>query len=94
MTASGPGVPVRPGDGRDGDRRRQLVELGYRLAQILDDRGMLEAGIVRQLSAAVAEGGDRPDEGCLGCGRRLDQPATGRRRKWCAEACRSRARRR
>lgn len=80
-----------------------LVEEVRRLAWVaadLDARGYPFAGTVRRtarLLLTVVTGdtvaaGDVA--GCAGCGAALVQPATGRRRRWCSERCRSRARRR
>lgn len=72
--------------------REQLAQLGYRLAQKLDDRGVLEAGIVRQLARAVLEQHPAPQEQpggvCRRCATPLVQPTTGRPRIWCSDRCR------
>ena len=62
---------------------RDLAQRGYPLV------GGLRA-VARRLATQPA---DHPD-GCPGCGGQVLQPATGRRRIWCSEACRSRTRRR
>lgn len=60
----------------------------------LDRRLYPYAGVVRRAARALLEAEPPADDGCLGCGAPLEQPATGRRRKYHDEACRSRARRR
>lgn len=74
------------------DDRRQLAHLGLRLAQRLDDRGALEAGIVRQLARAVLDTAppppDTPPDGCRRCGAALVQKPTGRPRLYCSDRCR------
>jgi hypothetical protein len=67
--------------------------LGW-IASDLERRGAVYAGFVRQCARDLLEVPDHNRNGCAGCGTALDQPTTGRRRKWCSEACRSRTRRR
>lgn len=76
----------------------ERVSVSRLLAQAaadLDRRGLHYAGVVRRAARLLLDVPDEdPGGGCAGCGRPLRQPATGRRRKWCSEACRARARRR
>jgi hypothetical protein len=68
--------------------------LGF-VAADLEARGYHGHGVVRQAARHMLEvPDDQDDAGCAGCRAELTQPPTGRRRKWCSEACRSRARRR
>ena len=64
------------------------------VAEDLDGKGYLLVGVIRRAARLLAELEleDRPDDGCQGCGGRLDHPATGRRRVWCSERCRRRKR--
>ena len=66
------------------------------VAADLDRRGYSYAGAVRQGARLLLDLDTPPPEadGCVGCGQELEQPAKGRRRKWCSEACRTRTRRR
>jgi hypothetical protein len=74
------------------DTRTDLARrLGY-VAADLDRRGYVYAGVLRQAARVLLEV-DQDPPGCRGCGRPLDQPATGRRRRWCGERCRRRHRR-
>jgi hypothetical protein len=70
------------------DLARQLALV----AGDLDAKHYPYAAVVRRAARAlVALEADPPDpDGCAGCGQAL----TGRRRRWCSEACRSRVRRR
>lgn len=68
-------------------------QLAY-IAGDLDRRMYPYAAVVRRAARAVLDVDPADDDACLGCGLPLDQPATGRRRKYHDEACRSRARRR
>jgi hypothetical protein len=72
--------------------RDQLARQLAWVAADLDRRCYPFASPVRIAARLVL---DLPDhDGCRGCGAVLEQPATGRRRVWCTEACRSRHRRR
>lgn len=79
----------------DDDRRLGVARQLSHVAADLDRRGYAYAGAIRQAARLLLDL-DLPsrDDGCAGCGQELEQPDTGRRRKWCGEACRSRARRR
>jgi len=79
---------------RGADDRVQLARLLGYVAQDLDSTGYRYAGIVRQCARALLAVPEPSDHGCAACGKELVQPAKGRRRKWCCEACRSRQRRR
>jgi hypothetical protein len=68
-------------------------QLAY-VAADLEARTYPYVGVLRRAARALLEVDPPDDDGCRGCGRPLDQPATGRRRVWCREACRSRNRRR
>lgn len=76
-----------------------LVQLARRLgwiAQNLDVKGYQFTGPIRDAARLLLDLPEReaPDADCAGCEAPLVQPATGRRRKWCSESCRSKARRR
>jgi hypothetical protein len=74
------------------DTRTDIArQLGF-VAADLDRRHYPYAGVLRQ-AARVLLGVDQDTSGCRGCGRPLDQPPTGRRRRWCGERCRRRHRR-
>jgi hypothetical protein len=61
------------------------------IAGDLDRRGYPFAGPIRQAARTLlADTPPTDPNGCAGCGQAL----TGRRRRWCSEACRSRLRRR
>jgi hypothetical protein len=83
----------RPEGGPMNDRLRKARMLAW-IASDLDRRGLVYAGFVRQCARSWLEVPEHRDHGCRGCGAELTQPATGRRRVWCGEACRSRTRRR
>lgn len=77
----------------------ELVRLLSHATADLDRRGYAYTGVVRQATRLLTrllsgEPAVQGEAGCVGCGCLLSQPPTGRRRKWCGEACRSRARRR
>jgi len=90
---------------RGADDRVQLARLLIDGANIVERQGvgvggimrqaarlLLHDEIMRQAAPALPHG---PSSGrCDGCAAELTQPAKGRRRKWCGEACRSRHRRR
>jgi len=68
--------------------------LGF-VAADLEQRGYHGHGVVRAAARVLLDvPDDRDPDGCAGCRAVLVQPHTGRRRRWCSEACRSRARRR
>ena len=71
--------------------RATVARLLAQVAAGLDER---RAGIVRQAVHLLLEVPDHATAGdtCAGCGAELDQPATGRPRKWCSERCRRRHR--
>lgn len=78
------------------EHRAGVARLLAQVAADLDRRGLHHAGIVRQGARLLLEppgGSDNPG-GCAGCGAPLKHPATGRKRKWCGDRCRDRARRR
>jgi hypothetical protein len=84
----------RPGGPAVTDRVLLARQLGW-VAGHLDSKGYPFAAPVRVAARIVLEVPDHDDpDGCRGCGDTLTQPATGRRRIWCSEACRSRTRRR
>jgi len=66
-------------------------QLGW-VAAHLDGLGYQYVGVVRQSARALLTLPEPSDGGCAGCSTPLVQPATGRRRKWCSEACRRRHR--
>lgn len=72
--------------------RVAVARLLSRTAADLERLGFLHAGIVRHGAQLLLEAPQVDGEGCAGCGAELAQPATGRRRKWCSEACRRRHR--
>jgi hypothetical protein len=75
----------------------EYVQLARQLAWVarhLDSKGYPFTSPVRIAARIVLEVPDHDPAGCAGCGAALTQPATGRRRRWCGEACRSRTRRR
>jgi hypothetical protein len=83
------------------DLHQWAHDLGYVAAELRADGHRYADGIHRaaKVFLELAETLD-PDtrtcdpDGCPGCGTTVTQPATGRRRTWCSEACRSRHRRR
>lgn len=76
------------------DRCQLARQLAW-IAQHLDSKGYLFVAPLRSAARALLEvPDDTEQEGCAGCATELMQPATGRRRRWCSERCRSRARRR
>jgi hypothetical protein len=77
----------------DPDALARARMLGW-IAADLERRGAVYAGFVRQCARDLLRLPDPDPDGCRGCGAVLAQPATGRRRVWCTEACRSRTRRR
>lgn len=75
------------------DDAQKLAHLLHRIFQDLDDRGYPGApAVLRGAQALATAGHATADDGCRGCGCRLDHPATGRRRVWCSETCRRRHR--
>lgn len=72
----------------------ELARTLAKVAGILESRGDAFAPVVRRGARALLDVPEPTEEGCRGCGSELAQPRTGRRRVWCCEACRSRARRR
>lgn len=70
--------------------RADLARLTALVAGDLDRKGYPSAGVVRQAARALLEAVPVDAGGCRGCGAELDQPATGRPRVWCSEACRRR----
>lgn len=74
-----------------------LSQSGAKIAAALDDLRLPFAGTVRRMAQALAllAGGEpiaEPGPTCAGCGVPVDQPATGRPRRWCSERCRDRSR--
>jgi hypothetical protein len=59
------------------------------VAEDLDRRSYAFAGAVRQGARRITElETDVVDNACERCGAPLNQPWTGRPRKWCSESCR------
>ena len=73
---------------------RSLSRLLAWIAHDLDGRHYPYAGPLREAARTLATLPDLDPDGCRGCGQPLTQPATGRRREWCDEACRKRTARR
>ena len=72
-----------------------LARLGRLVADALDDDQYPYGGVVRRIANALDGVEPAPTDGhCPGCGGELVQPATGRRRVWCGDRCRDRARKR
>ena len=73
--------------------REALVRVGLNLADDLDGRMMpSSAALVRRLCRAVTAGPLEPAEDtCPWCGAAVVQPARGRHRRWCSDACRKAA---
>jgi hypothetical protein len=72
------------------DERVAFSKLLSRIAADLERRGYPGAGAIRRAAIGVVVA-DAPPDRCV-CGRALVHPPTGRRRKWCSERCRRRAR--
>lgn len=78
------------------EERTKLARLLANVAVDADRRGLPWTGVLRQSARVLLEPVadlDANGEVCAGCHRPLEQPPTGRRRKWCSEACRRRTRR-
>ena len=73
--------------------RLTVARLLAQVAADIERRGLPYHGVIRQGVHLLLELPDDTGEGCAGCGAELVHPATGRRRKWCTEACRRRHRR-
>jgi hypothetical protein len=64
----------------------QLVADLLETASDLESRGYLGSGLLRRAARQIAElGAGRAPDACQRCGEAVEQPATGRRRKYCHE---------
>jgi hypothetical protein len=78
----------------DADLVRVLLDFADRVEGFV----ALDAGVCRQVARRLAELSSETAavevERCASCGRALEQPPTGRRRRWCpASACQTASRR-
>lgn len=76
------------------NKRVGVARLLTQIAVSMDGRQLPYAGVLRQAARLLLDVSEAGGGRCSGCSGSLEQAATGRRRRWCSEACRSRARRR